>query len=191
MSWSLAIALLVALGGGMYFLSRPLGPNAYDGEYRRHLSVAEKSALAEGKTISKNHRANTNIWRSAYHEGPLKIVPQANGKLRFTPYGRWQYFSKGYLFSDYNYLGPHRTSSHLYSREGEIIDVIQEFPILLAGDSATETRIIYLNVYKLTDTLAVNHWFKNFADKSIGKDFWSFDAQGKRPVPAGWKFKRY
>jgi hypothetical protein len=191
MNWSLTIALLIALGGGMYFLSRPLGPNAYDAEYRRHLSAAEKSALSRGETVSKNHRAKTNIWKSGYREGPLKIVPQADGKLTFTPYGRWQYFSKGHLFSDHNYMGPHRTTGHLYNDAGEVIDVIQVFPIVLDGDSATETRVIYLDVYRLTDTLVVNHVFESFTGRPVKKEFWSFDAQGKRPVPPNWKFHRY
>ncbi len=61
-----------------------------------------------------------------------------------------------------------------YNQAGEVIDIIQEFPSVLAGDSATETRLIYLNIYKLADTLVVNHWFRNFAGKPVGKDFWSF-----------------
>ena len=179
------VGFLVAMTGLFFYVVAP------NGEYLRHLTAIEKAALAKGQPVLKAHRAYNNIWKTGYHEGPLRVEPQSAGKLKFIPHGHWQQFDEGHLSSTSDYKSPHNSTTRIYNEIGEVTDLIEECPVIVNGDSAVEVRLIYLNLEKLTDILFVNHWFRSFAGKPVGKDYWSFDVKGKRPVPEGWKFHRY
>lgn len=77
----------------------------------------------------------------------------------------------------------------MYFADGSLDALSYTVPALLDGDLIRETRLVYFEVGAPTDTLIVHHWFvKN--GKEV-KSSWSYDTQGKQPVPATWKFSRF
>ncbi|MBX0290024.1 hypothetical protein K3G63_06205 [Hymenobacter sp. HSC-4F20] len=182
---------LVAGGVIMLLQVLPASPGRSDGTYRRHLTHAEKVQLQAGQTVTKTHRTASDIWGKNHYEGPLRIEPLPNGKLRFTPYGKWQQTeSDGRVFSTWEYTGvADETINRVYHPNGAPDIVLYWVPALLEGDSVREERVVYFKLDSPQDTAFVQHaYYKN--GKHLKKDFWSYDARGNRPVPAGWKFVR-
>lgn len=185
------IALLVVLLGGLGFAFHQV--TVPDGEYRRHLTVDEKASLAKGQSITKIHRAPTDIWKTGYNEGPLRVVPLGNGKFRFIPFGHWQGFNKGVLTWEAERINSYTSTGKAYSYEpGVVSELILEDPVLMNGDTVQRGRIVYFSLLKLSDTLAVHHNFVYVKTYKTAKPaFWSYDLAGRRPVEPGWKFKRF
>ncbi len=185
------IALLVVVLGGLGFAFHQV--TVPDGEYLRHLTVAEKASLTKGQSIIKIHRVPTDIRKLAYNEGPLRVVPLSDGKLRFIPFGHWQGFHKGVLNWEAERTNSYTSVTKSYNYEpGVVSELILEGPILIKGDTVKCTRIVYFNLLRPSDTLVVHHTFDYVKTYKKAKPaFWSYDLAGKQPVEQGWKFNRF
>ncbi|MET4106238.1 hypothetical protein [Hymenobacter sp. UYP22] len=184
--------LIGGLAGGAVVLLLQLLPasNNRDGVYRRHLTNEEKAQLRAGQTVTKTHRASSDIWGKHHYEGPLRVEQLPDGKLRFTPFGIWQQTkADGRIFGTWEYTGiGQETIARAYHPNGAPDVVIYRVPAVLQGDSREE-RVVYFKLDNPQDTAFVQHdYYKD--NKSLKKSFWSYDARGKQPVPAGWKFTR-
>ncbi|RTQ46269.1 hypothetical protein EJV47_22335 [Hymenobacter gummosus] len=167
--------------------------NYRDGEFRRHLTKAEKATLRQGGIVDKTHKAYQTVWRDYYDQGPLRVNVGPDGKYHFTPYGEWKRLTrKGRLMADSN---PARSFQQGYWREywpdGSVQSYTYSVPMtVMDGDSVDHTRWVYFAPGNSRDTAYVMHWFP-YRHKRTTKDalpsYMSFDAQGKKPVPAGWK----
>ncbi|MCB2379967.1 hypothetical protein LGH70_20400 [Hymenobacter sp. BT635] len=173
----------------MFF--RSLSPDHEDGKYRRHLTRQERAALQRGEVVEKTHKSYPAILGTYYDEGPLRVLPTPDGKYSFNPYGKWKRLTRtGQLMADFN---PSKSSQesywHEYHPNGQRYYSIYTVPLVLAGDTVEETRIVVFSVENPTDTAYVQHSFsKN--NREVAKGFKSFDIKGKKPVPAGWKPSR-
>ena len=186
-NWLLYLIIAVALGGGVYALAQPLPPDYKNGEYRRHLTRAEKATLTAGQPVEKTHKAFQSIWRTYYDEGPLRVTPAANGTYHFTPHGEWKrQTTKGQLeavFAPGN--KPGQDYWHQFRADGQRDYSFFSIPTVLAGDSVLEIRLIYYALLRPADTAYVEHAFRQ-GNKSVGQPFYSFDAAGQHRVPPGW-----
>ena len=186
-NWLLYLVIAVALGGGVYALSRPLPLDYKNGEYRRHLTHAEKATLTAGQPVEKTHKAFQSIWRTYYDEGPLRVTPAANGEYRFAPHGEWKRLKTSgqveAVFAPGN--KPGQDYWHQFRADGQRDYSIYSVPTVLAGDSVVEINLIYYALLHPTDTAYVEHFFRR-GNKSVGATSYSLDAAGKRPVPLGW-----
>jgi hypothetical protein len=187
MYWALLIGGLGALYGLCLYIIAP------DREFRQELTREEKMAVARGQTITKTQKGSSAFigHNASYSQGPLRVKPGKNGKPVFEPFGEWKQVRKtGELVAEWTYTGVGReTIDRVYFPDGSLDIMSYTVPAVLNGDSVRETRVVYFVIGKPTDTLVVNHWFKK-NNKEV-KTNWSYDAQGNRPVPAGWKFNRY
>ena len=181
-------------GGAFVFLLRfiPMSPNYQDGEFRRHLSRDEKHHLQSGEIITKNHKAFTTIWRTSYCEGPLRVEKTADKKFRFTPFGDWQQIEPdGRISNRWKYTGVGREAVYTYYQPSGLPDMVTyTVPATINGDSVREERMVFFRLDDSRDTVAVRHSYEKYG-KRFKEDVWSFDAQGKRPVPPGWKLERW
>ncbi|MDU0368984.1 hypothetical protein ACFPAF_01145 [Hymenobacter endophyticus] len=185
--------LIGGLAGGAVVLLLRLLPasNNRDGSYRRHLTNEEKAQLRAGQIVTKTHRASSDIWGKHHYEGPLRVEQLPDSKLRFTPFGTWQQTkADGRISSTWEYTGiGQETITRAYHPNGAPDVVIYWVPAVLQGDSVREERVVYFKLDNPQDTAFVQHdYYKN--NRSLKKSFWSYDARGKQPVPAGWKFIR-
>ena len=187
MNW---LITLVGLGGlfGLYrYIVAP------DREFRQELTQEEKAAVASGQAITKIHTGNSALigHNRSYNQGPLRVKPGENGKPIFVPYGMWKQVRKtGELMADWTFTGyAEETVTRSYFPDGSTDVLSYTVPAVLNGDSVRETRLIYFVIGKPLDTLIVNHWFVK-GSKQV-RTSWSYDVQGKKPVPEGWKFQRY
>ena len=187
MNWALLIGGLGALYGFCLYVIAP------DREFRQEMTRAEKAAVANGQTVTKIQKGSAVLigHNKSYNQGPLRIKPGKNGKAVFEPFGTWkQVRSNGELMAEWTYTGVAReTVERIYHPDGSLDVLSYTVPAILNGDSVRETRLVYFVFGQPTDTLAVHHWFlKN--GKEV-KTSWSYDAQGRRTVPEGWKFQRF
>ena len=187
MNWLLYLVIAVALGGGVYALSRPLPLEYKNGEYRRHLTPAERATLDAGQPVEKTHKAFQSIWRTYYDEGPLRVTPAANGGYHFAPHGEWKrQTTKGQVEAVFAPgAKPGQDYWHQLRADGQRDYSLYSTPTVLAGDSVVEIRLIYYALLHPADTAYVEHFFRR-GNKSVGATSYSFDAAGKRPVPLGW-----
>ncbi|GAB3730739.1 hypothetical protein GCM10027594_12760 [Hymenobacter agri] len=190
-NWLLYLLIAVALGGGVYALSRPLPLDYKNGEYRRHLTRAEKATLAAGQPVEKIHKAYQSIWHTYYDQGPLRITPGPNGTYRFAPHGEWKRLkTTGEVEATFTPGNkPGLDYWHQLRPDGQPDYDLYSVPTVLAGDSVIEGRIVYFRWLRPTDTAYVTHFYRR-GNKEVGKQFNSFDAAGKRPVPPGWQATR-
>lgn len=194
-NWPILLALAFALGGGVYFLSRPLPLDYKNHEYQRHLTRGEVAALGRGETIEKTHRAFQSIWKTYYDAGPLWVEPTPAGKYKytFTAHGQWRRLTTGgRLLADFNPSdSPHEGYWREYLPNGQPDHYMMTVPRRIDGDSVNEVRFIYFKLAAPTDTAYLEHLFvKLHENKEARKGFLSFDAAGKRPVPPGWQRTR-
>jgi hypothetical protein len=187
-TWPLYLVLALALGAGVYFLAQPLPLDYKNGEYRRHLTRAEKAALARGEPVEKTHKAFQSIWRTYYDEGPLRVTPGPDGQYRFAPHGEWQRrTTAGHVEAVFAPgATPGRDYWHQFRADGQPDYDLYSVPAVYAGDSVVEVRLVYFARQHPADTAYVQHFFRR-GNRAVGTDFYSFDAAGKRPVPAGWQ----
>lgn len=188
MNWAMMAGLLGGLYGFCLYIIRD------DREFKIALTREEKSALAKGQIIDKIHKGCPVIFGNPYYvQGPLRVKPIGNGKPIFEPYGDWKQVSKKEgLIAEWTYTGIGReVIQRSYFPDGSINTLSYTVPTILNGDSLRDTRIVYFVIGKPTDTLVVSHWFENIYQGKTVKTSWSYDTQGKRPVPQGWKFNRY
>jgi hypothetical protein len=185
-SWPLYLVLALALGTGAYFLAQPLPLDYKNGEYRRHLTRAEKAVLARGEPVEKTHKAFQSIWRTYYDEGPLRVTPGPNGEYRFAPHGEWKRMTtRGHVEAVFA-PGDVRGCWHQFRADGQPDYDLCSVPAVLAGDSVTDVRLIYFARQRPRDTAYVQHSYRR-GNRAAGADFYSFDAAGRRPVPPGWQ----
>jgi hypothetical protein len=181
------LVIAIALGGGVDALSRPLPLDYKNGEYRRHLTRAEKATLTAGQPVEKTHKASQSIWRTYYDEGPLRVTPAANGGYHFAPHGEWKrQTTKGEveaLFAPG--AKPGQDYWHQLRADRQRDYSIYSTPTVLAGDFVAEIRLVYYALMRPADTAYVEHFFRR-GNKSVGATSYSCDAAGKRPVPLGW-----
>ncbi|OON70799.1 hypothetical protein [Hymenobacter sp. CRA2] len=188
-NWPILIGVAVALAGGIYLLAQPLPDNWRDGEYRRHLTKAEKNTLKAGGTVDKVHKAYQTVWRDYYDQGPLRVSMGADGKYKFSPYGEWKrQTNKGRLMAEFNPSADYKVG---YWRElwadGSVQFYSYTLPQVVAGDTIDYTRSVNFAPGS-RDTAYVQHHFHNKrTNKDAKPSYISFDTQGKRPVPEGWK----
>ena len=186
MNWVILVGILGALAGFSAYIIAP------DREYRQSMTREEKAAVANGQTITKIHKGFPVIFNSkACNQGPLRIKPGDKGKPVFEPYGVWKQVDKhSNLRTEYTYTGVgNEIFLRSYFPDGSLDGLMYTVPAMLNGDSVRDHRFIYFKVGHPTDTLIVQHSFEKDG-KEVGST-WSFDAAGKRPVPEGWKFKRF
>jgi hypothetical protein len=156
-----------------------------NGEYRRHLTRPEKAALARGEPVEKTHKAFQSVWRTYYDEGPLRVTPAGGGQYHFAPHGEWRRLTtQGHVEAVFA-PGDARGYWHQFRADGQPDYSLYSVPAVLAGDSVTEVRLIYYALQHPQDTAYVQHSFRR-GNHSVGTDFYSFDAAGRRPVPLGW-----
>ncbi|UOQ73461.1 hypothetical protein [Hymenobacter cellulosilyticus] len=190
-NWPIALVLALALAGSGFVYFRSLSPGYEDGKYRRHLTKQEQADLQRGEIVEKIHKSNPAILRSYYDEGPLRVLPAADGKYTFVPYGKWKRLTRtGRLVADFNPSRSYQESYwHEYHPNGQRYYSIYTVPAVLEGDTVEEMRSVFFSFENPTDTAYVQHTFsKN--NQEVRKGFISFDAQGKKPVPPGWKPSR-
>lgn len=191
MNWTIIVALTVALTGGIFLLSRPLPENWRDGEYRRHLTKAEKGALKRGEVLQKTHKAYQDVWKSKYDEGPLRIIPQPNGKYQFKPYGEWKRVTKtGLLQAQFN---PSLSPSEFYWREYNPDGSTQSYHyttrMMVGNDTVNHNRVIVFRGGNTADTAFVQHFFSHIkTNKTALPNKTTFDSQGLRPVPKDFNY---
>jgi hypothetical protein len=190
-NWPLLLALTLALGGGIYLLSRPLPLDYKNREYQRHLTREEVVSLQRGETLEKTHKAFQSIWKDYYDEGPLHVAPTPKGKYKytFTPHGQWRRMrTNGQLWAEFTQSSvPAENEWRSYLPNGQPDYHLVTVPQVLDGDSVLELRTIYFNLATPTDTAYVEHRFaKLHENKEARKSFYSFDAAGKQPVPSDW-----
>jgi hypothetical protein len=194
-NWPIFIAITLVLGGGIYLLSRPLPLDYKNGEYQRHLTKQEIAALHKGETIEKTHKAYQSIWKDYYDEGPLRVTPVPKGKYKYTfaAHGHWRRIRKdGTVWAEFTQSNlPQAVDWLEYLPNGQPDYRTVIVPRVLNGDSVLELRTIYFKLAAPTDTAYVEHRFaKLHENKDAGKSFFSFDANGKRPVPPSWQRTR-
>jgi len=194
-NWPLLLALTLALSGGVYLGLRPLPLDYKNGEYQRHLTREEVATLQRGETLEKTHKAFQSIWHDYYDEGPLRVAPTPKGKYKytFTPHGQWQRLrTNGQLWAEFTQSSLLQENTwQEYFPNGQPNYHLVMVPRVLDGDSVLELRTTYFKLAAPTDTAYVEHRFaKLHENKDAGKSFYSFDAAGKRPVPAGWQRTR-
>lgn len=156
-------------------------------DYRKHLTVAEKQALAAGRTVDKIH---ASYWlghpQQLYWQGPLHIRPLPGGKLRFNPVGHWeQYDERGGLLcaSDYTLFGANSAGySRMYYPVGTLLVVAKSAPVLLAGDSVLLVRLVEFRNGNEQDTAFVEHRWSGKDGKRWRPSTRSLDWAGKRPL---------
>ncbi|SMB79791.1 hypothetical protein SAMN00120144_4222 [Hymenobacter roseosalivarius DSM 11622] len=187
-TWPVLVALVVALGGGIYFLAQPLPLDYKNGEYRRHLTPAEEAALLRGEVVEKTHKAYQSIWHTYYDQGPLRVARSATGKLAFTPHGHWQRLTKtGRVEADFYQQAIYPEAAwRQYLANGQPNFTMYTIPTLLAGDSVVENRFVQFKATAAGDTAYVQHWFTK-GTKEVRPAYFSFDWRGEKPVPPGWK----
>jgi hypothetical protein len=96
----------------------------------------------------------------------------------------------GRVSSRWQYTGVGREAITTDYRPDGIVDTqIYTVPAVLNGDSVRETRVIYFKLDAPLDTAFVQHFYQKNS-KSLKEVRWSFDANGRHPVPADWKFSR-
>lgn len=187
MNWAILIGGLAGLYGFALYVIAP------DREFRQELTREEKTALKQGQTITKIQKGSAVLigHNASYNQGPLRVKPGKSGKPVFEPYGAWKQVRKnGELVADWTYTGVEReTIERIYFPDGSVNILSYTVPAILNGDSVRETRLIYFVIGRPTDTLVVHHWFIRHG-KEV-KTSWSYDAQGKKPVPKDWRFNRF
>jgi hypothetical protein len=157
-------------------------------DYRKHLTTAEKAALAAGQTVDKIH---ASYWvmhpQQLYWRGPLHIQPLPGGKLRFNPVGHWeQYDERGGLLcaSDYTIFGANSAGySRMYYPVGTLMVVAKSAPVVVAGDSVLLVRMVQFREGNEQDTAFVEHrWIKK--DGTVLRPSTrSLDWAGKKSLP--------
>lgn len=190
-NWPILVALALALGGGIFLLSRPLPTDYKNGEYRRHLTKEEKASLQRGLVVEKTHKAYQTVWRSYYDEGLLRVAPAANGELTFAAHGRWRRLTKhGRLDADF-YPAAHypEASWQQYLPSGQPDFTMYEMPVTLHQDSVIETRIVTFQYLNPRDTAYVQHMFSK-GNKEARPTYFSSDFAGKKPMTKPWKLAR-
>jgi hypothetical protein len=188
-NWPILIGIAVALAGGIYLLSRPLPADFQNNEYRHHLTRAEKAALQRGETIDKVHKAYQTVWRDYYDQGRLRVSVGPDHRYHYQPYGEWQRLTtKGRLMAEFNPSGAYDQSYwREYWPDGSVQFYSYTVPLVEAGDTIEYTR--YVNFAPGSrDTAYVHHHFHNKRTNKDARPGWaSFDTQGRRRVPEGWK----
>jgi hypothetical protein len=163
-------------------------PQAFEqADYRKHLTAAEKSALATGQTINKMH---SSYWvmhpQQLYWQGPLRVRPLPAGKLAFNPIGHWeQYDERGGLLcsSDYTIFGANSAGhSRMYYPAGKLQSVAVSAPALLSGDSVLVVRLVQFKDGNEQDTVSVEHRWYAKDGKLWQPATRSLDWAGKRPL---------
>lgn len=183
---------LLLVGGG---IATACVPQAFElSDYRKHLTLVEKSELAAGRTVSKIH---ASYWvlhpQQLYWQGPLRVQPLPTGKLKFTPFGHWlQYDEQGGILCESNYTASSVGStgrSQMYYPAGFLQMTTEGQATVLAGDSIMLVHLVQFRGGKAADTAYVEtRWLKD--GKPVRPTVRSFDWHGQRPVPAGWKFRQ-
>lgn len=112
--------------------------------------------------------------------------------MRFRELGHWQQIEKGRLNYEVDYYPHYHSVARVYDEVGKPTELILTHPLLVHNDTVVEEQIIYLDLFNRADTLAVQHIFHSPERKQVSEPtaFWSYDAAGRQPVPAGWKFRR-
>ncbi|WP_157547675.1 hypothetical protein [Hymenobacter sp. DG25A] len=183
-NWPTIVAIVIALSGGVFLLSRPLPVDYKNGEYRRHLTKVEKAALQRGEVVEKTHKAYQTVWKSYYDQGPLRIALDRSGKYTFTPHGRWQRLTKqGRLEADsYPKAVYPEASWRQYLANGQLDFAMYDLPTVFEGDSIVETRIVQFRYSNPLDTAYVQHMFSK-GNKEVTPSTFSFDGAGRKLIP--------
>lgn len=193
--WPLLLPIGLLLGTGIYFGSKPISAAGWQRihyrEYSQRLTPAEAAAAQRGEVVDKVHKKYGDIWHSYYDQGPLQVRWQ-NGRYQFTPHGTWVRLSKhGQLQAENIYTTkadglPYAGLWKNYRPDGSLEFVLYGMPETLDGDSVTHSVFVQFGQQIPADTLFVHHSYTR-PDMRTVREFWSRDALGQQPMPAGWK----
>ena len=116
-------------------------------------------------------------------------MPTPDGQYRFAPHGEWKRLTTHGHVEAVFAPGDARGYWHQFRADGQPDYTMYSVPAVLAGDSVTEVRLVYYAWAQPQDTAYVQHFFRR-GNRSVGAEFYSLDAAGRRPVPTGWHLTR-
>jgi len=148
-------------------------------ELRPALTPAQQSVLRPDSPLVFTHTTYYPFRKQRiYSTGPMKVVQQADGQLRYQRVGQWQqYYASGVLFFSTDF---DTGKASQYNPDGSLNHDGYNIKDAYPGDSVQVNRFVRFVGGDRRDTLYVQHWY--YQNDKVVKELFTKDFLGKQVI---------